>query len=563
MALLLTACTGAVDLEADPATEVAIGAATQAPADEAVLIEGSTPATLALGASRTYFARAGIVVIAPSGDDAAQLRAASIAMVLGLPTLVMGEEGTQDAVVAELERLGTHTVLVLAGADVPELSPDLPFLRAVPAPEDPAALQVVIGRDIAGEVPVPAGTEVAALASAQPPFDWLLTAAGTEASDPTSDASPTDLADLPGLPPFRTPVRLTNNALVSDGGAGQVAALGTARAAGASVVITSDLREDSAAIAALFGIAPTHVVGIGAFGDPQEFSYRARVAATGVELPGGGQSLLDGKVYVGLRGSAGAPELGSLGEQGVEETMDRLLALGSTTASSSTVVPTAMLLTTVASATPGTDGSYSGKRTVEDLLPFVEAARDSGVSVLLTFQPGRQSMLEQVELYDELLRFPNVGVALEPGWRLAPGEVPGTQSGVVAADEINAVVERLATLTTEAALPPKMLAVRLATTSTVSNPQDIDATRPQVQVVLEVNGGAVTAPVEEAAPLPDGTLPPAAPVVTAADIWAQATAVPWGSGEGLGWWGWAQGPVQVSTPELFGLDPSPVLVVYP
>ncbi|TGO04342.1 hypothetical protein [Serinibacter arcticus] len=559
---VLAGCTGEVVLTADPPTDVTIGAATQDPPEGVTVLEGDGATALAIAASEAYFASAEIVVITPPEADA-QLRAASVATTLGLPVLVTGEEGTADAVATELERLGTRTVLVTGGATLPELAPDRPFLRAVPAPDDLDGLQVVIGRDLAGEVVVQAGGEVAALASAQEPFDWLLVppsdspAASSDSAEPTEEAT-RNLADLPGLPPFRAPERLTTNALVSDGGDGQIAAVGTARAAGAGVVVTTDLASDPNAIATLFGLGADRIVGVGDVGDPQTFAYRARVAATGVDLPGGGQELLDGKVYVGLRGAPGAPELGSLGEQDASATLERLRSLaGSAGGGSSRVVPTAVLLTTVASATPGSDGSYSGKRTLADVEGFVDAARDAGVSVLLTFQPGRQSMVEQVALYDEVLARPNVGVALEPGWRLQPGEVPGSQAGVVAADEVNAVVEHLAALTDAQALPPKMLLVRLATDGTVSDPQNIDASRPQVGVVLEVDGGGVTPPAETEA-APEDPAAPAPVVVTSSEIWARATALPWN-----GPWGWAQGSTEVTASELFALSPSPVVVTYP
>lgn len=580
LAVALTAsCTGEVALEADPAADVARGAVTQQPPSAGVVLEGSDPAELAVAASQTYFSSAGVVVLTPP-DDAAQLRAASIGMALGLPVLVVGEE-TQEAVTAELERLWTHTVLVTGGAEVPELSADRPFLRAVDAPTDLDALQVVIGRDLAGEVPVPLESGPAALAAAQAPFEWLLLpeglpadtdggdgessqssdepADGDERSDGDAMTPPSNLADLPGLPPLLAPERLVSTTLISDGGEGQLAALGTARAAGASVVLTQDVATDPTAIAALFGLAPEHIVGIGDVGDPAAFSYAAAVAVTGVELPGGGQSLVEDKEYVALRGAPGAPELGSLGEQGISETITRLRELAASTSSEATVVPTAVVLATVASAEAGTDGSYSGKRSLDALRPLVEAAHDAGVSVLLTFQTGRQSLLEQVVLYEELLAHPNVGVAVEPAWRLAPGQVPGEAAGQIDAAEINAVVDHLAAFTLERSLPPKMLVVRSASESSLVDPQNVDVGRPQVHVVVEVDGSEVTAP----APLGTPTDPLAPAAVTAADVWAGATAMPFDDGDGRGSWGWAQGPVQVPAGELLGLTPTPLLITYP
>ncbi|GMA30923.1 hypothetical protein [Litorihabitans aurantiacus] len=178
------------------------------------------------------------------------------------------------------------------------------------------------------------------------------------------------------------------------------------------------------------------------------------------------------------------------------------------------------------------------------------------MSVLLTFQPGRQSMVEQVALYDEVLRRPGVGVALEPAWRLQPGEVPGSGSGVVAADEVNAVVDHLAALTDEAALPPKMLLVRMANPGSVTDVGGIEADRVQVGVVLEVNGAGVTAPADPA--------DPAAPAaVTPADVWGAGTALPWGPSQGRGWWGWGQGRNAVGITELQALVPAPVVVTSP
>ncbi|GMA30922.1 hypothetical protein GCM10025875_09140 [Litorihabitans aurantiacus] len=370
---LLGACTGEVVLEADPATEVSAGASTTGDGDGVTILEGGSAGQLAIAASQAYFASAGIVVLTPA-DAGQQLRGASIAAILGLPVLVADEDG----VAAELERLETHTVLVLGGVEVPELSEDRPFLRAVPAPDRLDALQVVIGRDLSGETAVAPGGEVAALAELATPSDRLLVLEGEQASQ---DVEPTDgesenLADVPGLPPFLPAAPLTTDALVTDGGPGQIAAVGTARAAGAGVVVTDDGLTDPAAVEALGALEPRRVVGIGDVGPPEDFSYRARVAASGVELPGGGQELVGDKIYVGLRGAPGAPELGSLGAQDVPATIARLDELAATSGASGTAVPTAVLLTTVASATPGSDGSYSGKRSLEDVISFVDAAEE-------------------------------------------------------------------------------------------------------------------------------------------------------------------------------------------
>src|SRR5690606_41488694 len=62
---------------------------------------------------------------------------------------------------------------------------------------------------------------------------------------------------------------------------------------------------------------------------------------------------------------------------------------------------------------------------LHDALPtsLIEAAADAGQYVVLDFQPGGSSFLEQVHEYEELLAYPHVGIALDPEWRLKPDQV--------------------------------------------------------------------------------------------------------------------------------------------
>ena len=67
-----------------------------------------------------------------------------------------------------------------------------------------------------------------------------------------------------------------------------------------------------------------HVLALGnAFGPPELLEARLAVAATGVQLPGGGQVLWPGRRLVALYGHPGTPSLGSLGEQPMDETLQR------------------------------------------------------------------------------------------------------------------------------------------------------------------------------------------------------------------------------------------------
>ena len=83
-----------------------------------------------------------------------------------------------------------------------------------------------------------------------------------------------------------------------------------------------------------------------------------------------------------------------------------------------TVVPTFEIIATTLQGSPGPDGDYSSESSVESLRPWVTKAEKAGLYVVLDLQPGRANFLDQAKRYAPLLRMPNVGLALDPEWRL-------------------------------------------------------------------------------------------------------------------------------------------------
>src|SRR5699024_7644558 len=121
------------------------------------------------------------------------------------------------------------------------------------------------------------------------------------------------------------------------------------------------------------------------------------------------------------------------------------------------VIPALEIIVTVATRSAGSDGSYSYAWPPETFEPLVEAAADAGQYVTLDFQPGRNTFLEQIEEYEDLLAYPHVGVALDPEWRLLPDQEHLEQIGHVRIEEVNEVVTYLADFVRENDLPQKML----------------------------------------------------------------------------------------------------------
>ncbi len=270
--------------------------------------------------------------------------------------------------------------------------------------------------------------------------------------------------------------------------------------------------------------------------------WEADVAAAGIDLPGGGQVLFGDKRIVTIYGSPSTPNLGVLGEQPPDEAVTRAAEVAAPYASKGvTLVPGFDLIAAVASSVAGADGNYSTEMTVDALRPWVEAATRAGYYLVLDLQPGRTDFLTQAKRYEEFLRLPNVGLALDPEWRLGPGQYHLRQTGTVDASEINQVVGWLAAIVRQDLLPQKLLLIHQFKLSMITDRSSIE-TPPELAVVIQMDG--------------QGPLP------TKLATWHNLLS----AGQG-GWdWGWKNFYDEdnpMATPDqVLGLDPVPVFVSF-
>ncbi|MCW2778914.1 MAG: hypothetical protein JWN17_2639 [Frankiales bacterium] len=207
------------------------------------------------------------------------------------------------------------------------------------------------------------------------------------------------------------------------------------------------------------------------------------------QLPRGGRTIFPGHVVVAYYGTAGSGALGVLGETGPEVAARRTLqaAIPFQPASGRPVLPAFELITTVAAGKPGPDGLYSTKLPVSEVLRYVEVARKNKMLVILDFQPGRAEFLDQVKEYEQALLQPEVGVALDPEWKLTASQRPLRQIGVSGATPINAVSSYLANLTLKNRLPEKIFMVHQFKTYQLPD-RDRIVDRPGLATVLHVDG---------------------------------------------------------------------------
>jgi hypothetical protein len=238
------------------------------------------------------------------------------------------------------------------------------------------------------------------------------------------------------------------------------------------------------ALAAIALVAGSLAPGVSA--SPAPITAPTRAA----ELPGGGTEIFRGKTYVALYGHPGSRALGVLGEQGTVATIKRAkkVAASYRPHTDRRVVPALEVIATIASRSAGADGDYSAESSVAKLRPLVDAAGRAGTYVVLDLQPGRSTFLSQAKRYRELLLEPHVGLALDPEWRLKPGQRHLKQIGSVKASEINDVVDWLADVTRDAGLPQKMLLLHQFRTSMITNRSSLDTSRDELALVIQMDG---------------------------------------------------------------------------
>jgi hypothetical protein len=483
--LALTACTGI--------TPVKSAVKTSDPDAALTVIDAENDRDASVATSRELFDASPVVVIAPTGDPNTQELAARTAIGLGVPLLIgdAGKGSTSDeatvpeaepeshptaALVSELKRLGTTTVLVIGNvAPVPEgVEPDL-TVKHVEATAK--AVSKATGLDLG-----PAATE--------DPAGFAAGLATQEVAAVRSGASPSAAIRRPQrAPPLKDTVALAVD------NAAHLGSIATARAAGVPVRLlpaaSANPQAHASVVEALHASTTTKTLALGAeFAAQSALDWKIRTARSGTQLPGGGQLLFPQHQFVALYGTPSTGVLGVLGEQNAAATVQRArdVAAPFEALTEKTVVPMFEIIATVAAAGAGKDGNFSNELPVDELRPFVDAAAAAGMYVVLDLQPGRTDFLTQAKLYQPLLELPNVGLALDPEWRLGADQVPLRQIGSVSASEVNTVTTWLADLTNEKGLPQKMFVLHQFRPAMVSDRLSLDLSRPEIAVLIHADG---------------------------------------------------------------------------
>jgi hypothetical protein len=212
--------------------------------------------------------------------------------------------------------------------------------------------------------------------------------------------------------------------------------------------------------------------------------HRASRPPPPVLLPRGGRTIMPGHVVVAPYGIVGTSNI--LGRTGNPEA-DARDAERRARAFGRRALPAFELVVTRATPDPGPDGTYSEPVSSGLVARYLHAAHRHKLLLVLDFQPGQGEFKPQVLRFARFLLDPAVGVALDPEWKLAPGEAPNQRVGAASADSINAVSDYLSRVIRRHRLPQKIFIVHEFRLSELPDRERI-AFHPNLATVLQMDG---------------------------------------------------------------------------
>ena len=210
-------------------------------------------------------------------------------------------------------------------------------------------------------------------------------------------------------------------------------------------------------------------------------------STTAAECPD--QAMFPGRRVVALYGTERSERLGVLGEQSPSDAAARLAEVAEPwREGAEPVLPAFELIATLATGTPEDRGVYNLRSSPEFVQAYLDVARRHGYYLILDLQPGQSDFLTEAKYYEEFLRQPDVGLALDPEWHTPPPARPkGGVVGQVDASEVNEVIDYVAQLVAEEDLPEKLVVVHQFQDRMVTN-RDQLVERPGVAVVIHMDG---------------------------------------------------------------------------
>jgi hypothetical protein len=145
------------------------------------------------------------------------------------------------------------------------------------------------------------------------------------------------------------------------------------------------------------------------------------------------------------------------------------------------------LISTVASGSPETSGRYSTRQSRAVIDRYLDAARKAHALLILDIQPGHAEFMDEVRALYPYLEHADVGVALDPEWKVPADQIPGKVIGSTDAAVVNQVSAYLDAIVRTHKLPQKLLVVHQFTNDMIQR-KELLTQRPGVALTLNVDG---------------------------------------------------------------------------
>jgi hypothetical protein len=206
------------------------------------------------------------------------------------------------------------------------------------------------------------------------------------------------------------------------------------------------------------------------------------------QLPRGGRTIFPRFRVVAYYGAPQDAQLGELGigspahAAGKLERQARKYARGRRP-----LLPAFELISTVASGSPEPNGMYSTRQSHAVIDRYLAAAHKAHALLILDIQPGHAEFMDEVRALYPYLEHPDVGVALDPEWKVPADQAPGKVIGSTDASVVNQVSAYLAGIVRTHSLPQKLLVVHQFTNDMIQR-KELLTQPPGVALTLNVDG---------------------------------------------------------------------------
>jgi hypothetical protein len=204
------------------------------------------------------------------------------------------------------------------------------------------------------------------------------------------------------------------------------------------------------------------------------------------ELPRGGRTLFPDHRLVGFCGTPGAPALGAL-QGNLPKIAKTLESQAEKYAKGRKLLPVFELIAVVVQGWPGPDGKYRRRVDESVVHQYLRAAREAKALLLLNIQPGQSDFLTEVKTFDEDLREPDVGLALDPEWAMKGKQRPGVFYGQTTGTVLNEVPAYLSTIVVDNNLPEKPLVFHQVNREVLKGESEL-VSHPGVVFIKSVDG---------------------------------------------------------------------------